>query len=270
MGLLVLILGGLAVGAVFGLGGGSDGDGDGDGGGTDEPMTLEGTSGSEELLGGSGDDVIDGNGGFDDIDGRGGDDTITTGSGGFAELFGGAGNDTIVVNPEGGLGNAYAYGGSGEDDLTGSENQDWLFAHGFESLEDYQDAIAAAPDPFAAFLDVPGGDTDADTLDGGAGDDLLYFSGGDTATGGDDSDTFHVLESDVILGASNPATITDWISTDGGIELYDVPPGAVLTLAASGGDALIQLDGETVVIVQGADGVLTLSDVSTTQLSLGD
>ena len=140
--------------------------------------------GADRISGGDGDDAISGDsfaltagakGGKDVIDGGDGNDslygdageTMTGATGGADAIYGGDGDDVIygdAVTMDGGRGGAdKLFGGNGNDILWGDA----------ESLGN--GAI--------------GGN---DTIDGGAGDDLINGNGGrDKLTGGDGADTFY-------------------------------------------------------------------------------
>ena len=100
-------------------------------------------------------------------------------------------------------------------------------------------------------------DGDADILNGGAGNDNIYISAFDTATGGDGTDIFHV-DADGALDDGSPAIITDWEALDN-VDLFysgsDTP-----TVVDEDGDAVVYLDGSAVLIALGAGGVLTDAD----------
>ena len=113
----------------------------------------------------------------EEIAGTEGDD-ILLGLAGDDRLMGGDGDDTLA-------------GGCGTDDIQGGAGNDVL---GVDRL----DADAAWN---------RGG---AETLSGSAGDDLLYFSGDDLATGGEGSDGFSM----VISPDQGPGHVTDFVPTE--------------------------------------------------------
>ena len=102
----------------------------------------------------------------------------------------------------------------------------------------------------------------ADTLDGGAGADLLYFGAGDTATGGSGADGFNVLS-----GGATEATITDFDSAEDTITII-IPTAAagatapVVTVTDDGADALILLDGTVVARAVAGAGKVLAADVT--------
>ena len=97
------------------------------------------------VTGGEGNDIITTGAGADNITGNGGIDTITT-SAGNDSIYGGAGND--IIDP--GAGKDYAEGGAGNDTFTIATN---------------------------SHFEVSGG---TETLDGGAGVDILNFTAAGT------------------------------------------------------------------------------------------
>ncbi|MEP2715434.1 Hint domain-containing protein [Pseudophaeobacter sp.] len=153
------------------------------------PTTI--VPGNDTLDGGDGDDVLVGNDGEDSLIGGDGDDT----------LDGGDGDDTI----EGGDGSDSVVGGDGDDVIdTSSGDPIPLPDRGFDGYTGTTPNIPfvpADPDPF----------NDRDTVDGGAGNDLIstgddndLIAGGagmDTIDGGIDDDTIDGgTEDDLITG----------------------------------------------------------------------
>ena len=142
--------------------------------------TIVGTPRGERLTGTGRADTILARGGNDRVRARGGDDRVYGGSdndviaGGRGDdrLYGEAGNDHIF----GQLGVDEEWGGPGNDDL-------WAMAHG----------------------DVSGtGDTTADTLHGGPGDDRFHTRDGeaDRIDCGEGRDVAFLDEEDVIVDAT--------------------------------------------------------------------
>ena len=107
-----------------------------------EALTLEGTSGDDQLTGSAGDDALLGKQGSDELLGGGGSDELRGGSG-SDKLFGGSGKDDMY----GGAGGDELRGGSGNDDLRGRKGNDAL-----------------------------SGGTGEDVLTGGAGKDVFIFN----------------------------------------------------------------------------------------------
>ena len=136
-------------------------------GGSDFADTLTGDSHDNLLLGKDGDDILKGGDGNDTISGAIGNDTIDGGAGNDA-LDGGAGTDTA----------SYADAASyvAVNLLQQGSVQDTVGA-GLDTLTDVENLTGSA------FNDFLYGDTNANVLEGGAGDDWLNGRGGsDTAS----------------------------------------------------------------------------------------
>lgn len=198
-------------------------------------------------------------------------------------LIGGDGEDTIT----GGVGGDLIVGGGpntiSDEDLEEFEDAD---------LEDLADELffsllfggefgesEEGPSELDSLLsELLADDGDADVLVGADGSDLIVMGAGDTATGGDGSDLFVIANFDGLVEA--PATITDFnafpffgdltfevaeISEE--LEAFDslVIPGLfddrdlfeMLDVEQSGDDALVTLDGDTIITLQGAGETVT-------------
>lgn len=110
--------------------------------GTDANNSLRGELGADLIEGGQGDDTIIGGEGNDTLRGQADDDVLS----------GGLGDDWV----HGGFGNDIIFDGAGSDTSLGAEGND-AFVY-------FDDAVSG-----------PGGTTDANTIDGGAGDDRLLI-----------------------------------------------------------------------------------------------
>jgi VCBS repeat-containing protein len=208
----------------------TDGTG-GDGSFTDSYQDIEnltGGSGADNLYGAGNNNILTGGDGSDHLYGLGGNDTLYGGfAGGVNDgshdyLYGGDGNDTL----QGGSGADDFYGGAGSDtvsyagtgaplfislagnfrfggavgdfydsieNLTGSENDDWLQGDGGPNT-----------------LKGGGGN---DTLDGGAGNDVIWADQGtDKVDGYGDNDTIHVSSTD----------LPDYVNGGDGIDTVEV------------------------------------------------
>ena len=147
--------------------------------GYDGDDKLYGEEGNDQLQGGNGADVLDGGVGNDLLFGQDGNDTLIGGDG-LDELQGGNGNDQL----DGGVGDDKLFGQVGNDTLNGGDGNDIMM--GFTASNDTKQTLAA-------------GETDDDTMFGGAGADQMwgglgndYMDGGadnDLVMGGDGSDT---------------------------------------------------------------------------------
>ncbi len=174
VGLLALLLGGLALGLILDSGSGSDGD-SGERGGGEEGDQISGTDGDDVIQGtGQGEVILPGPG-DDFVRALGGDDIVVDGVANAQEqgddtLYGDGGDDQVV-----------SFGGS--DSLFGGTRNDLLVATDLE----------------------PG---EADTLSGGYGDDTLAGDDGDVLAGGEGTDLFAVGLGE--FDPVEPVTITDF------------------------------------------------------------
>lgn len=201
----------------------------------------------------SGDDVLTGTNGDDFLSGLAGDDLIT-GLRGSDLLDGGAGNDTLVGNE----GSDLLDGGAGSDTLTGHTGSDFLVGGGSAALE----AFLVTGVGVVGFDDFA--DREADSLNGGAGSDVLVLDRSDTGTGGDGADAFVVFESADQTGS---ATITDFDQSADSLIIdyraadFAVVPTVTVVDFTDGTGADILMDGVLVAQVTGAQG-LSASSVS--------
>ncbi len=147
---------------------------------------IAGAAGNDQLSGGEGDDVLNGDAGNDTLFGELGADTLNGGDGNDV-LWGGDGMDALA----GGVGNDTLAGGEGQDFLAGDAGDDFLDA----GAGDDQLVGGDGNDQLRGGLGN-------DVLQGGAGDDVYYIarnSGTDRITGLADSNagTDRVVLSDV-------------------------------------------------------------------------
>ena len=179
------------------------------GGGSD---TLDGGDGADTVAGGVGDDAIRGLAGDDSIDGGAGDDDVN-GNTGADIVLGGEGADIV----RGGQGNDLISGGAGDDPhVNGNLGDDQVFGG------DGRDTLF--------------GGQGLDALYGEAGDDQLSGDlGDDTLTGGPGADRF------VLRVGGGLDRVTDFSSAEGDRVL--LAPGAAYTVAAQGGDVVVDLGG---------------------------
>jgi Ca2+-binding RTX toxin-like protein len=137
------------------------------------------------ITGTPGNDSITGTPGNDTIDGLGGDDTIN-GAGGQDSLIGGAGNDLLV---------------GGTPDFEGNAGDHYVGGDGNDTMDGWQSH----------------GSPDADTMDGGLGDDLYIVDRTDdvlTDAGG--TDTVHAMDINWTLGAGFENLVIDSQISEGG------------------------------------------------------
>ena len=235
--------------------------------GDDSDNTLNGTGNADDLSGAGGNDTLAGLGGDDRIDGGTGDDMLDGGSGNDS-LLGGDGNDTLI----GGAGVNTLNGGAGRDaasyaQATAAVRVD-LRISGAQATGVGTDTLVGIEDlAGSSFDDTLIGNSDANRLFGGAGNDVLVGSSGDILDGGAGSDTASYVDT---FGVTADLAVTGPQSTAGtlvGIEnligssLYaDVlkgDGGSNRLIAGGGHDTLMGRGGDD--ILDGGDGFDTVS-----------
>lgn len=218
------------------------------------PAAVFGGAGDDEIIGAYTADqdeysgYLDGGLGNDSITGGEGVDLIFGGQ--HNEIGEGSDNDSL----SGGAGNDQISGGYGADQIRGGSGNDVL-----NHLGHAMERSGAERSSFDWHID-----NDADTLDGGDGDDTLIFDRADIATGGAGSDNFHLyFDHDTGEGHAN---VTDFVSGEDFLRVTlepDVDPDDVtLDVSASedGEDAVVRVNGEIVAVLQGAPNA-TAADV---------
>ncbi len=224
--LLLLLVVPFLIGDLFGGDDAHDSDGP-DINGTENNDTLEGTDQDEEINAGAGDDGILAHAGDDTVKAEDGRDVVL-GEGGDDSIFGGAGND-------------YVDGGSGDDTIWLGDGDDVIAPRSLSELTDL-DTGAAGDDQISGgdgndvmgdwlgsdtltgelgrdlvfTLDRSGTEDAPDVSSGGWGIDTLFADDGDTMSGGENPDEFHVL---VDEEGDSAVTITDFDSANETIEL---------------------------------------------------
>jgi len=181
------------------------------------------------------------------IDGTSDDDLIYGGDGDYS-MFGGDGDDQL-------------HGGDGSTILNGEAGDDRLYAgDGFIGVS-------------TNILNGGGGDDTLygsneaeNTLNGGDGNDEIHLRGQDTATGGAGEDVFlHSTE----YGNGMQSMITDYDAAEDQIIVEHAAgfisggemPAPEVSITIEGNDAVICLDGEECIVVQGAANSLTVEDI---------
>ncbi|MCX7588385.1 Ig-like domain-containing protein [Phenylobacterium sp. 58.2.17] len=191
--------------------------------------------GSDSVAGAGGADLIQGNIGNDTLSGGGGDDIVrggqdndfVHGNTGADQLFGDLGNDSVF----GGQGDDFVQGGAGGDYVIGDLGRDTVL-----------------------------GGQGADTVVGGAGDDYLSGDlGDDVLLGGAGADLFN------FRAGSGRDVVMDFSRAEGdriAISSADAADFAALSskLVADGGDTIINLDGQTIVLAGVAKSALSAAD----------
>jgi Ca2+-binding RTX toxin-like protein len=201
--------------------------------------TMFGSAGSNALIGNGDGDEIEGRGGNDDLDGREGGDFYSFDEGwGNDGLTDVSGVETIDFSALSASSPVQAFMGAGG--MAGSSASSGTDLVDFDAnvIERFQGG-AGDDEVFGNDLDnrfegnagddemyggAQGPDPDADTLNGGTGDDTLGANslGSDTLNGGPDNDS--------ITGSGAPQTVdagtgTDTVSTGGGSDTIDVADG---------------------------------------------
>jgi Ca2+-binding RTX toxin-like protein len=149
-------------------------------------LTLTGGAGNDTLTGGPGADTLNGAGGNDILDGLAGADSMT----------GGTGNDTFLVDN---VGDQVIEAASGGTDTVRTTLASYVLPANVETL------VFIGSGAFAGT-----GNTLANSLTGGSGDDMLDgLAGADTMTGGAGNDTYVVERTtDVVIEAVGGGTDT--------------------------------------------------------------
>jgi len=204
----------------------------------------------ENVTTGAGEDMIQGNDVANVLDSGDGDDWLYAGGGddvliggeGTDRLFGGDGNDTVVFKSS--------------DDLTVDLNEEWQggnlnTSEGMDKIIDVENVTTGAGN------DILIGNTEANALDGGDGDDILSGGDGDdTLTGGSGADVFRFYASE----AMSTDVITDFVVGEDKLELVnnttDIIGDAVITTDANG--STVTWDELTIVL----DVVITKDDIN--------
>ena len=213
------------------------------------------TDGADDILGSLLADDISGLDGSDLLVGRDGDDTLT-GDAGNDLLFGEEGDDLL----EGGSENDQIFGGEGQDTLDGGDGNDILYGADIIKEDDYIEGLLKNAGIFIN-TDYSMDNAQADILVGGAGDDSLFIGGNDEVTAGTGNDSIHA---GLWMESGEVAVINDFkAGEDVVVYTYDeaAPEPSVSFDENEDKDALIQIDGET---------ILVLRNVAYAQLSPAD
>lgn len=190
------------------------------------------------------------------IEGTDDDDLIY---GGHANdvIFGGDGNYTI----NGGSGDDQLRGGDGSNTINGEDGNDILFA-GNGNVDQSSNTLSGGGGNDILY----GSNEPQNFLNGGAGDDIIHMCGHDTATGGEGVDSYR---SSADYSNGEVSTITDYNAEEDQIiveyatdsvndSALDEPE---VSININGDDAVVCLDGEEFIVVQGAANSLTIADI---------
>lgn len=248
--------------------------------------TLQGGLGRDALCGAAGDDLLEGEAHNDILLGSFGEDTLLGGDGDDL-LIGGAGADSLV----GGIGNDALMGGHSNFDGTAVGNMEFnrSYIEAFERLSGLDpetiarvlppEIIEAIPSEALAVLraELAGGglseadlealretygDSLQDTLDGGAGDDMLYLESDDIAIGGSGADTF-ILSNEV---PDQVIQITDFNAAEDMLmmqyEAGDAPLSVRVISDDEDGNAYIYFNDTLAVQVDNAAGTINARSIA--------
>lgn len=183
----------------------------------------------------------------DVIDGTGADDLIYGGDGDYV-MNGGDGDDQL-------------HGGDGDTTINGDDGNDVLFAgDGYVGISTNTLNGGGGDDT------IYGSNEAENTLNGGDGNDEIHMRGHDSATGGSGSDSFHYSTE---YSNGMQSAITDYDASEDQIIVEHAAgfvsggemPEPEVTIKIDGTDAVICLDGNECVIVQGAAASLRVDDI---------
>ena len=246
---------------------------------------LSGLGATDFLDGGAGNDVVRGGAGGDVLGGGIGDDKLVGGDGNDL-LFGGDGDDLVV----GQNGDDQLFGGSGADQLFGGNGNDILYSFHNDGIDPFADdtqspawtvehfnaydAVAferpeLMPQEIEDILSAQGfGEEDqpvgapdgqADMLEGGRGNDILFLGGGDEGLGGTGQDSFVVTTGNSGAAA---AVFSDYDREDDFVIVhYPGPAVPLISVDTAGLDAEVRADGALLAVVRGGAGELSASEV---------
>ncbi|TAN58174.1 MAG: calcium-binding protein [Magnetospirillum sp.] len=203
--------------------------------GTAADALLDGGAGDDTLTGGSGLDWLLGGGGADQLRGGAGHDIL------FVDLDdtvvdGGDGYDVALVADTRGV--SLDLGAAALEAATGNDGADALFTTGSVGIE-VDGGAGADTLTGGAGNDVLVGGAGADSLDGGAGDDVLFFDAEDAVVaGGAGFDTAFVATATGVTQELSGAGLEAVIGNDGADVLSNASDQAVLLAGGGGADTL--------------------------------
>ncbi|MEW5685746.1 MAG: calcium-binding protein [Pseudomonadota bacterium] len=189
---------------------------------------FQGFASDDVLSGGIGADTLSGGGGSNYLRGAEGDDSIVGGAG-FDDINGNMGNDTCVS----GGGDDWVVGGRDNDSLQGSEGANLVYGNlGADTCEG------------GAGNDIVRGGQENDVVRGGAGADYVSGDkGDDTVSGGAGADQFHSF------GDAGLDRVLDFSLAEG--DRVRLDPGTTYTVAQSGADTVVSMNGGGQVVLVG-------------------
>lgn len=237
---------------------------------------LQGSNGADTLLGLGGDDTLQGFDGPDQLEGGDGHDLMLGGPGNDA-MLGGTGDDSyqvdspgdaVIEQEDGGTDTVYVllagYALPANVEIARLVGDADSAAGGESSEQLVANAALASSLEGGAGDDVLWGQGLADTLDGGAGDDVLRGGGGqDRMLGGPGNDQAIIeQDGDAFIELADAGIDTAWVTAQGWtvplhVEIGRLAGGATLLLGSGGGQSLVAnpLLAST---LRGGDGADTL------------
>jgi Ca2+-binding RTX toxin-like protein len=166
-----------------------------------ESGTTLGDERVDDVAGGDGENSIFGKGGNDFLTGGAGDDRLFGGDD-DDHLLGESGDDFI----RGGADDDTLWGGEGADTLIGDTGNDIIYGMDLLDEDAFIESSRFRPASFIPF-DFGKDTAEADTLSGGAGNDVLFVGANDIANTGNGSD---IVLTGLWMKAGESATITDF------------------------------------------------------------
>ena len=192
------------------------------------PTREQGGKGEDFFATGGGNDTIFGNEANDIILAGEDDDRVFGGSGGDV-ILGDSGDDFL----RGGRNADLIFGGAGEDVLFGDVGNDQLFGADVISAQDLVDTLRSGTSKndlnMNDFVDLDAKTEDADTLDGGYGNDTIFAGSNDVVIIGNGADTVNV---GYWVNPEDPVRITDFDAVEDAI-VFTLYPDIVMAEAVS-------------------------------------
>lgn len=216
--------------------------------------TVQGGLGDDVADGGSGNDYVRGGSNNDILAGGGGND-IVAGESGNDHVDGGQGDDVLLGGAYFVMGNAVAE--TGNDLVLGGTGHDWVFGDSWSQANPFDFGIGGGNDTLdgGAGDDLVVGQAGDDTLHGGAGDDVLSGrQGNDFASGGADNDQVNGDAGDDFLrGGEGDDALSggdgnDILLGEGGIDALAGDAGRDVLIGGRQGDQLLGSSGDDLLI----------------------
>ena len=228
-----------------------------------ESGSTVGTDEFDNIAGGDGENIIFGRGETDFLTGGAGDDRI----------FGGDGDDLIIGEEDDDLlrgsdGDDVVLGGEGNDTLYGDAGNDTLFSEDTLDQDAFITSVRSGEEVVSTFV-FENEEGEADTLFGGAGNDVLLVGGNDVASTGSGNDA---VSGGFWMEPGEQAIVTDFEQgEDILVYNYDAALGEpeVSFDENEEGDAQFLINDEVVMVLEGVDFMsLSNSDVQLFEIDL--